>query len=155
MRATPTRERHTAAGDPRCIAARATLCLADDGLDPDEVTGLLGVAPSDAYRRGAHGRGPGGSPALTGVWLLGTDPAGTPPALDVHLGALLDAIAPAADAVRALAARVERAEVFCMWRTTDPGGAGPVVPAGTLARVADLGLALGFDFFLDRPGAAA
>lgn len=154
MRQTATRETRTA-GDPHCLVARATLCLADDGLDPDAVSVLLGLAPSDAYRRGAPGRGPGGSPGVTGVWLLGTDPGGPPPALDAHLRALLEIVEPAADALRSLVAEVERAEVFCTWRTAAAGGAGPVIPAVTLARVARLELSLGFDFFLDRAGAAA
>ena len=54
MRETPTRGPEPALADLHCIATRATLCFADDALDPDEVTRRLGVEPTSAFRRGRH-----------------------------------------------------------------------------------------------------
>ena len=156
MGETWTRALEPAVADLHCVAARATLCFADDDLDPDEVTRRLGLAPTSAFRRGDRGQRSGTDrPAVTGVWLLGTDEAGIAPALDAHLRALLEVIEPVAEEVRGIAARVERAEVFCLWMTDYDAGAGPVVPPRTLARVGRLGLALGFDFFqaAGRPAA--
>lgn len=156
MREMPIRAVGPAVADLHCVAARATLCFADDDLDPDDVTRRLGLAPTSGFRRGDTGQRSGSDrPAVTGVWLLGTDEGGTAPALDAHLRALLAVIEPVSDHVRDIAARVERAEVFCLWMTDYDAGAGPVVPPRTLARVGRLGLALGFDFFqaVGRPAA--
>ena len=155
MRESPTRGPEPAIADLHCIATRATLCFADDALDPDGVTRRLGVEPTSAFRRGDTGHGSGANrPAVTGVWLLGTDEAAIAPALDAHLRALLDVIEPVAQEVRRIAGEVERAEVFCLWMTGYDAGDGPVVSARTLARLGALGLALGFDFFATgaRPG---
>jgi hypothetical protein len=151
MRETPTRGPSPVVADLHCVAARATLCFAGDALDPDAVTHRLGIPPTSAFRRGETGHAPGSDrPAVTGVWLLGTDEAGIAPALDAHLRALLDVIEPVSDEVVRIAAEVERAEVFCLWMTDYDAGAGPVIPPRTLARIGRLDLALGFDFFEAR-----
>jgi hypothetical protein len=55
------------------------LCVRGDELDPQQVTALLGVEPTEAYRKGAHLRfppnhkdagKPGGLIVRTGVWRL-------------------------------------------------------------------------------------
>jgi hypothetical protein len=54
--------------------AFATLRVAGDELDPDDITRLLGVQPSEAYRKGetfSKGRARNLS-ARTGIWLFDT-----------------------------------------------------------------------------------
>lgn len=55
----------------------ATFRLHGDELNPDEVTSLLGVQPSDARRRGGPWHTPKGKPMIspTGRWSLGIERA--------------------------------------------------------------------------------
>ncbi len=59
MRDTPTRASGPGVADLHCIATRATLCFADDALDPDDITRRLGIAPTSAFRKGDARHGPG------------------------------------------------------------------------------------------------
>ncbi len=68
----------------------AALRIMGDALDPDEITHLLGCAPSSAHRKGdpirqSRARGP--VLARSGMWMLNADDR-QPADLDAQIGAL-------------------------------------------------------------------
>jgi hypothetical protein len=79
----------------------ATLAVYGDDLDPKEVTALLGVEPTESFRRG-YRRGPRSPATQYGAWFLevrGGDPAGQ----DAQLEALLSKLPDSEDVWRKLA----------------------------------------------------
>jgi uncharacterized protein DUF4279 len=75
-------------GGPIDDAAVSLKAYGDD-LDPDEITGLLGVAPTYSHRLGDSMR-PGSPPFQTGCWTHKVESAGPGDAADQALGCLLD-----------------------------------------------------------------
>src|SRR6185437_6299086 len=74
--------------DPTTQRAFATLRLSGDQLDPGQVSGVLGVRPSKAWRKGARyhaGQRTGWLVGHTGVWFLATDDCVASSRLDDHL----------------------------------------------------------------------
>lgn len=88
-------------------AAFATIRFAGDNLIPDQITELLLVRPTQAYKKGAVYSGGPKSQRLkgrTGVWYFSTDKVVASPRLDDHLNYLLRVLWPAQDKIERLVA---------------------------------------------------
>jgi hypothetical protein len=132
------------------------LSIAADDLDPDEVTRLLGVAPTTTRRRGVRWPVPVRSdrpdglsliPARIGLWSIQLRPEQAP-GCDVAaaVAAVLDRVAavPPESWRRACAGAQARVSVALTLDAYNRGfGFGPAL----LRRIADLGLELDFDIY--------
>ncbi len=119
---------------------RASFRLVGDNLDPDRVTDLMGINPTDAKAKGAS---PPGHPEIrypTGVWRK-VSPISHLEPLEAHLNALLDLLEPRVASVRQLQAEGCEAEFFCGLFYTSFNGAIELDPP-TLSRLGQFGAAL-------------
>ncbi len=121
----------------------AALRFRGDDLDPDEVTELLGCAPSRARRKGDVGRGPA-TVARTGSWQLrvAERPGGD---LDGQVAGLLGRVTSDLSIWRTLNARY-RCDVFCGLFMRS-GNDMAYLSAATSRMLGERGLELAFDIY--------
>lgn len=126
----------------------ATFRITGDALRPDRVTELLGISPSFARAKGDV-YGPPARPirSRTGIWALESEAAINSTELEDHLAYLIAKLAPAAsEPLTRLIAEGSKVDVLCFWMSAT-GQGGPVLSPRILARVAELGAELSFDFY--------
>ena len=110
----------------------ATLRFAGDALEPERISGLLGIQPTHAYRKGQlFSPGPRSPQRLgrTGVWYLATDHLVTSNDLAEHLRFLANLLHPESENARGRLGRLRdligaerlEAHVTCFWH--GPSGA--------------------------------
>ena len=132
-------------------SAEVSLCIHGEDLDPDEITGILGLAPTHSHRRGDR-RGPKSPPATMGAWLhsVGSDApveaAGDSrqPA-DLVLGRLLDRL-PSDPALWARLVQHYQIRIF-FYISFEGFNKGFGLSARNIQRAAALGVPLEFDLY--------
>jgi hypothetical protein len=110
------------------ISAFATLRFAGDRLDPDQISQILNIKPTEVIKKGEKGgRG--------GVWYLSTDRLIPGNDLMHHLAFLLSILLPAPGDIQRLTAlrdlvkkRDLQAHVTCFWHGTS-GARKPIIPS--------------------------
>ena len=129
-----------------------TIRLSGDRLDPEEVSGVLGVRPSKAWRKGERyhaGHRAGWLVGRSGVWFLATDDCVSSSRLDDHLQ-FLAALLSCETRLREVMARNNlKAEVSCFWH----GAAGeqpPVIPSEFIEKMRRLPAEIETDFDADE-----
>lgn len=118
------------------LSAFATLRFAGDRLVPDQITQILRVRPTQAYRKGEiYSAGPRSSKlrGRTGVWFLSTDKIVASRNLDDHISYLIGLLWPTPDKIERLidlrqiiAKRGLKAHVTLFWHGR-PRGKKPTV----------------------------
>jgi hypothetical protein len=118
-----------------------------DDLDPSTVTAMLGVSPSQSWRKGDVLDSSRQVPERTGVWLLkhGLSDSQT---LSDQISALLDLVTSDLQVWQKLGAR-HRLRVFCMLTLLD-WNRECGIPASLLRRLGERGLDLDFDIYADE-----
>lgn len=136
-----------AAGNPNCAETFATLALYGDSLVPEQISGLLGLEPTEAAPRGWATTSPSGKTRLapTGRWLLESRGQVLSTNLEDHVHWLLKRLEIAGVAPLTLAG-VSRASVSCYWLSAT-GHGGPTFTPEVLGRLAYLQLGLDFDLY--------
>jgi Domain of unknown function (DUF4279) len=117
------------------LKAYAILRFAGDELDPSEISGLLGVNPTRAYRKGERyfaGPRTGKITGRTGIWLLSTDGVVTGSDLDQHISYLFKLIFEhngdrSARLHKLIADRGLKGRVSCFWHG-EAGAHPPKIP---------------------------
>jgi hypothetical protein len=123
---------------------RLTLGIYSENLDPDEISRLLGCAPSRAHRRGDARRS--GPPWHEGAWLLSVE--GKSPTGPDELVRLLLARLPVDDGLWAdLRSRFRLRLGFGIF--TERWNRGFELSADAVRRINTLGAGLGFDIYAD------
>jgi hypothetical protein len=117
--------------------AFATLRFAGNALDPEEISRILGISPTHAYRKGESFSSGPRTPRVvsrTGVWYLSTDRVVSSPTLADHLQYLVRILVPEPESdgrLRHLREVMQRARleahVTCFWRG-GRGEPGPTIP---------------------------
>lgn len=124
--------------------SRLTLCVHGDELDPDEISRLLGCAPTRARRRGELRRS--GTPWPNGAWLLSVE--GKSPMGPEELVHLLLARLPADGALWSdLRTRFGVKLSFGIF--TERWNRGFDLSADAVRRIASLGVDVDFDIYAD------
>ncbi len=132
---------------PTCSRTFATLRIY--GLQPDEVTRRLQLAPTSVQVKGqqSDGRRIG----LDG-WFLSTEPHVASRDLRRHLDWVFTKIVPAESALREMKVQTTTVDVFCYWLSAQ-GHGGPTLSPSQSRMLAQLELELVLDLYVDRsPG---
>jgi Domain of unknown function (DUF4279) len=127
--------------------AVASLHITGDGLDPSEVSELLGGAPSHAYRKGDDIRMSPDRPerlARRGLWKREAAPT-EPEDLNVQVIEVLQGLT--SDLARwARVSNRFRAVIFCGWFMKD-GNEGAEIAPSTLRLLGERGIGLALDIY--------
>jgi hypothetical protein len=142
-------------GDPEVVLVRAELLVYGMELDPDRVTHVLGVAPTQAGRRGDVSTNSQGRQRTVRLnhWFLSSEPAVQSTELRRHLDWLLERLDPVADAVHELSAPPETwVLIKCLSWWKDSGVVG-LEPAHlqSLAKLS-IPIEIGFAAYPDEAG---
>lgn len=125
--------------------SRATLRIIGDDLMPDEVTALLGAAPTMATTRGQVNQlGMGPKVWRTGSWRLEA-PDAEPANPDGQIAEILDELTPDLAIWRALARRF-KVDLFCGWFMAE-GNEGVSLSPETLRALGERGIRLDIDLY--------
>jgi hypothetical protein len=126
----------------------AKFCVYHDNLDPSQVSTLLALQPTEAFRRG--------EPIITkrrrysdhpiGGWILSSRDLVASDDLETHVAWILDQIEPASNAIRSLRAHGNDAALICVFSGGETGD-GPTLSPRTLARIAKLEIPVDFDVY--------
>jgi hypothetical protein len=141
--------------------AFATLRLSGDRLDPDQISAILRVPPTKAWRKGERyfaGRRAGHLDGRTGTWFLATDDLIKSPDLGPHLDFLTSLLSRGPQNQKEPLVRLQevmvrdnlRADVSCFWH----GKAGerpPAIPAEKTEKLRALPAEIETDFDTDEP----
>ena len=120
---------------------RAELIFVGDGVDPDKITSVTGVEPSQAYRKGDVIEKQPEQVRHKGLWRLRSGVAPDRP-LDEHIHGLLDRLESGVAAISELARGGQHAKLYCgLFTEGAPVGTGVEVrlESDTLRRMADTG----------------
>ena len=128
-----------------CERTYASLRIMHDDLDPETVTRQLGIQPTWAWRKGEL-RAKAKVIARIGIWGLNTEFIQS---RDVrrHIDWLIDQVAAKKAYLQQLQAQGYRIDVFCFWLSNGQGG--PTISPKNMRGLAELGIELGFDFWMD------
>ena len=141
--------------------AFATLRFSGDGLDPDQISAIMRVSPTKAWRKGERyfaGSRAGHLVGSTGTWFLATDDFVTSPDLKQHLEFLTNLLSRSPGDVgerlfllrKAMMRDNIKADVSCFWH----GAAGerpPAISAETIDKLRALPAEIETDFDSDEP----
>jgi Domain of unknown function (DUF4279) len=141
--------------------AFATLRFSGDRLDPDQISAILRVPPTKAWRKGERyfaGSRTGHLVGRTGTWFLATDDFVTSPDLDQHLEFLTNLLLcfPGDEGERLVQLRETmmrddvRADVSCFWHG-ETGEQPPTVSAERIEKLRALPAEIETDFDSDEP----
>ncbi len=127
----------------QALHTHAFLRIEHDTADPQEVTSLLGISPTQASRRGDLSGNPP-APLPWNVWVLSS--AGSVSSTDSsdHIEWLLAAIGTRASELESLRERGHRILLYCVWMGKG-GYGGPRLSPGALRGLAQLGVEVWFD----------
>ena len=129
--------------------SKASFRILGDTLEPDEVSGILGLQPTRSGRRGER-MSPSSSKTLLrkSVWILQTPLSDQAPLQD-HLEWLLDTLEPKRDAIGEFTKQYET-DFFCGF-SSENGQGGCTFESSLLARLANLGVPLVLDLYPPGP----
>ncbi len=126
----------------------AQLRIYHDELDPERITSLLGIEPSQIQVRGrarTTSIGKDFTPPIGG-WFLSTKGINTSRDVRRHVAWILDRLAGKDDILRSLQADGCRMDIFCYWLSAD-GHGDPIPSPAIMRRLGELELEIRFDIY--------
>lgn len=131
-----------------CARTYATFCVFHDALAPDAVSEELGIEPTRTQKRGAVDDPQAQDPFIytTGGWFLSSEGAVESRDARRHIDWLLDRLEPGHRTLQKLQKAGCRMEISCYWLSSS-GNGGPTLSPHQMARLADLGIEIGFDIY--------
>lgn len=134
-----------------CKRTYATLRVLHKELDPDEISNLLGLSYSRAYRKGDPITAVNEiGERRNGVWLLDTKQKVDSLDSRRHIDWLLDQLEGKADVVRALFNKGCNIDILCFWESAH-GHGGPTVSPEQSIRLGEMRVDLMFDVYFAFP----
>jgi hypothetical protein len=126
-----------------------TFCFSAPGLDPSAVTAAVGIDPTDVERQGDVRRNFAGDVLGTydrGCWYLSSKGSVGSKDINEHFTYLLERLLPSRDVFIKTGAGETYFDV--LWKSTYLyAGTGPLIDATSIAGIAALGAAVGFDIY--------
>lgn len=135
---------------PTCAQTYATLILLHEDLNAELLTQELGIQPTETWKQGEV-RNPGSrTPVVSriGGWFLRTQETVASRDVRRHIDWLLNQVEPRRSVLGRLRTAGYRMEISCFWVSAF-GHGGPTLSPAQMARLADLGLEVWFDVYLD------
>jgi hypothetical protein len=132
------------------IMTWAFLRLEHDTAEPQEVTALLGVAPTSSVRRGQVPVTGAGGPFPWNVWVLSSEHSVVSKDSLAHIQWLLASVGSHGPELGRLRERGYRMKIHCVWAGRG-GYGGPELTPDVMRALADLGIDLYFDVFVAHP----
>jgi len=131
-----------------CAETYATLCIYHHDLDPDTISRLLELRPTQSQRRGEphNTQATRPVPLRVGAWFLSTRDVSQSRDVRFHIDLLLGMLSEKDDAIRQLAAQGCELRISCYWRSYS-GHGGPMMWPETMGRLAELGIEVSFDVY--------
>lgn len=133
---------------PTCLKTYAGLRIYHEELDPERITGLLGIQPSKTQVKGRPFTPPKGKEFIPpiGGWFLSTK--GLLDSRDVrrHVDWILDKLTGKDETLKKLQAEGNRMDIFCFWLSAD-GHGGPMLSPAIMRRLGALEIPIGFDIY--------
>jgi hypothetical protein len=131
-----------------CGETYATLCMYHRDLDPDAVSRLLALQPTDSQRRGDihNPKSPNPVSLPVGAWFLSTRNLSLSRDVRFHIDQLLEMLAEKDAAIHQFAAQGCELRINCYWVSAH-GHGGPMIWPETMGRLAELGIELSFDVY--------
>jgi len=129
---------------PSCRATYATLRIFRDDLDPDAVSSMLGIIPSDRHRKGDTLRY--GSVAKSGAWFLSSKGQLESKDVQRHIMWILDQLTGKVGILHQLQDEGCSMDIFCYWLSAS-GQGGPTLSPELMRRLAEAELEIGFDVY--------
>lgn len=133
---------------PTCRKSFATLRIFHDTSEPQAVTAILGLNPTQSFKRGdTHGHGERVATYRINAWLLSSECSLSSHDSLRHIEWLLAAIEPRRSALRELQRLGHRIDISCYW-LSESGHGGPTLTPDIMRRLSELELAVWFDVYL-------
>ena len=129
-----------------CEYTHAWLRVMSETVDPDEVTSILGVAPSKVQRRGDSKKGKPGFWAKGG-WFLSTEGVVSSKDARHHLDWILERLGGKRDAFMRLHERGYLIDLCVRWDSLS-GHGGPTISPNQMKVLAELEIELWFDVYV-------
>lgn len=131
-----------------CAETYATLCIYHHDLNPDDVSRLLELRPTQSQRRGdPHStKASRPVPLRVGAWFLSTRDMSQSRDVRFHIDLILGMFAGKDVAVHQLAREGCELRMSCYWRSFS-GHGGPMMWPETMGRLAELGIEVSFDVY--------
>jgi len=129
---------------PTCRVTYATLRIFRDDLDPDAVSSVLGIAPSDRHRKGDTRRS--GYIEKSGAWFLSSKGHLQSKDVQRHIMWILDQLADRVGILHQLQDEGCSMDIFCYWVSAS-GQGGPTLSPELMRRLAEAELEVGFDIY--------
>jgi hypothetical protein len=131
---------------PTCNATYATLCIYGDDLDPNAVTSLFGIEPSQTQRKGEQ--------LKKGVvrrkgWFLSTENTVVSRDVRRHVHWLIETFSSKEEAFHQLRSQSYETVVSCYWMSAS-GHGGPMLSPKLMRSLSDLGVEIRFDIYFCR-----
>jgi hypothetical protein len=130
-----------------CEETYATLRIMHASLDPDEVTKLLGIEPTETQRVGDSLGSIGKRKAALAGWFLCTKGVLSSRDVREHLDRILDEVRGSERAFREFHARGYEVDFACKW-VSAKGHGGPILSPPQLCAIGALGAEVWFDVYV-------
>jgi hypothetical protein len=127
-----------------CSETYATLQLVGESVVPAAITEALQIQPTFQVAVG-EANPKRSKPRTKGIWALTTEGRLDSTELEDHVSFLLELLP---SNPRSVVPAEARFEIVCLWRSAT-GHGGPSLSASIMARLAEKGLDLDFDFYSD------
>ena len=133
---------------PTCVRTYASLRILHDDLEPDRVTRLLGIEPSESQVKGAAYINSIGREKMAeiGGWFLSTEGVIASRDLRRHVDCILDKLVGKDESLKRLQADGNEIDVFCYWLAAE-GHGGPTLSPAIMRRLGELEIEIGFDIY--------
>jgi len=132
---------------PTCAATDALLRIFSEHVSPDEMTRVLGVAPTSSVRKG-HLRNPREprSESKTNCWYLGSRDSVQSKDCRRHIDWIVERIYPAKEALRQLREAGAEISICCTWESSENQG-GPIMTPKQMGPLSELGIPVWWEFW--------
>ena len=136
-----------------CVKTFAWLRVMSEGLEPDDVTAILGLTPSRVQRRGELPRPTAKRPLEKGGWFLESVDHVESRDARRHLDWLLERLRDKADAIAQLKAQGNLVDLCIRWDSVGHGG--PTLDPRQMTELGALDVELWFDVYFAGEDAPA
>jgi hypothetical protein len=129
---------------PTCERTYCTLRIFSDDLSPTEITAILGIQPTETFKKGDH-HGRDNLQRKTNGWFFTTNESTASRDFRRHLDVILDALDGKADAVESLTSKACKIDITSYYNSVGQGG--PWLMPYQMLKLGALGISIWWDVY--------